>query len=49
VMDDRLQQQLFDFVTKVADDDWGISHKELVLEARTLLGRTYSPDEDSVR
>jgi hypothetical protein len=49
MMEEHLQQQLFDFVTKVADDDWGLSHRELVTEARTLLGRTYSPDEDSNR
>jgi hypothetical protein len=43
----ELFDQLFDFATKVADDDWGLSRRELVKEARTLLGRTYSSDEES--
>jgi hypothetical protein len=46
-MRNRFAQELFDFVTRVADDDWGLSHQQLVVEARALLGRTYSPDEDS--
>jgi hypothetical protein len=46
-MEEQRQHQFLDFIRKVADDDWGLSHRELVMEARTLLGRTYSPDEDS--
>jgi len=29
-MEEHLQQQLFDFVTKVGDDDWGVSHADHV-------------------
>jgi hypothetical protein len=42
-----LSDQLFDFATKVADDDCGLSRQQLVMEARTLLGRTYTHDDES--
>ena len=42
----NLFDRLFDFATKVADDDWGLSRQELVTEARTLLDRTYPDDSD---
>jgi hypothetical protein len=46
-VDAEFEDKLIDFVTKVADDDWGVSHRDLVTEARQLLGRTYSRDRGS--
>jgi hypothetical protein len=46
-MDESFVNALFDFATKVADDDWGLSHGQLVDEARALLERTYPGDDGS--